>query len=201
MLERRSALSSPGPRAGKHEPQPLTTGEVRGFELLQVAAFEHTAAALARNVRSALAVELPGRTDAPARAGALCVFKVGPERFWLVGPEDARIGPSLRDAVPPAMGSLTLLSHSRTRLFIDGPSAREVLSTGIALDLHADVFRCDACALTGLQDTPVLLHRTGLHRYELYVLRTYAQWIWDWLTDAALPFGYDVVEESHSSLK
>lgn len=201
MLERRSALPCASPRAGKRGPQPLTIGEVRGFELLQVTAFADTGAALGDTVRSALGVELPGRMDAPSRAGALCVFKVGPERFWIVGPEDTRIGSSLHNAVPSALGSLTLLSHSRTRLFIDGPSAREVLSTGIALDLHADVFRCDACALTGLQDTPVLLHRTGFHRYELYVLRTYTEWIWDWLTDAALPFGYDIVEKSHSSMK
>ncbi len=94
---------------------------------------------------------------------------------------------SLREAVPPAVGSVTSLSHGRTRLFIEGRRAREVLSKGIALDLHPAVFHVDTFALTELQHTPVLLHRVGEHRYELYVLRTYAAWIWEWLTDAALP--------------
>lgn len=241
MPERRSALESPDPPTGKREGRPLVIGEVRGFALLQAAAFVGTLAALERAVRSTLGVDLPKRIDAPRRANGICVFKTGLEQFLLVGPEDAqvastaraslesssnpapllaedtrlcKVGPeqvrpagakdfwadTLRDAVPPAMGSLTSLSHGRTRLFLEGAAAREVLSTGIAVDLHPEVFRCDAYALTGLQDTPVLLHRTGAQRYELYVLRTYAGWIWDWLADAAKPFGYEVVEKSHTSL-
>lgn len=167
------------------ERQPLEIGEVRGFELVQAAAFVATVSELERAVRSVLGADLPGRIDRPVRAGEHCVFKVGPEQFWLAGPQDTWVA-TLQDAVPCAIGSITLLSHGRTRLFIEGPSAREVLAKGIALDLHPDVFHCDACALTGLQGTPVLLHRTGSHRYELFVLRTFADWIWEWLTDAAL---------------
>ncbi len=241
MLERRSALESLAPPTGKGEGRPLVIGEVRGFALLQAAAFVGTVAALERAVRSALGVDLPKRIDAPRRANGICVFKTGPEQFLLVGPQDAqvastehaglessshpapllagdarlrRVGPepvrpagatefwadTLREVVPSAMGSLTSLSHGRTRLFLEGAAAREVLSTGIAVDLHPEVFRCDAYALTGLEDTPVLLHRTDSQRYELYVLRTYAGWVWEWLTDAALPFGYEVVKKSHASL-
>lgn len=173
------------------EPQPLKIGRVRGFELLQAAAFAGTVGELERAVRSILGLELPKCIDTPARANGQCVFGVGPGQFWVVGPEGTWAA-SLREAVRPEVGSLTVLSHSRTRLFIEGRCAREVLSKGIALDLHPDVFQSDAYALTGLQDTPVLLHRTGRDRYELYVLRTFARWIWDWLTDAALPLGYEV---------
>ncbi len=125
--------------------------------------------------------------------------KVGPEQVRPAGAQGSWMD-ALREAVPSAMGSLTPLSHGRTRLFLEGTPAREVLSTGIAMDLHPEVFRCDGYALTGLEDAPVLLHRTGSQRYELYVLRTYAGWIWEWLTDAAQPFGYDVVEKTHVSL-
>lgn len=191
MLERRSALMDADSRAAGGEPQPLILGEVRGFALLQVAAFPGAAAALAGAVRLALGVDLPESMAAPHRAGEYCVFKVGAELFWIVGPDDRWVA-SVRDALPPAMGSVTSLSHGRTRLFIEGAAAQAVLSRGITLDLHPDVFDCDACALTALEDTPVLLHRTGAQRYELYVLRTYAGWIWEWLTEAALPFGYEV---------
>jgi len=168
--------------------QPLEIGEERGCALLQAAAFADTVQELDRAVRSVLGVDLPTRIDAPVHAGGHCVFKVGPERFWIAGPQDNWVA-SLRNAVPSAIGSITPLSHGRTRLFIEGPAAREVLAQGIALDLHPDVFRRGACALTGLQGTPILLHRTGCQRYELYVLRTFADWIWEWLADAALPLG------------
>jgi sarcosine oxidase subunit gamma len=191
MFERRSALMARDVPAAVGEPTPLRIGEVRGFALVQAAAFAHTVEALQGAVRSVLEVDLPKSVGTPTRGGGYCVFRVGPEQFWFVGPEDARVS-SLSEAVLPAIGSITSLSHGRTRLFIEGPPAREVLSKGIALDLHPEVFRADACALTELQHTPILLHRTGQDRYELYVLRTYAAWIWEWLTDAALPLGYEV---------
>lgn len=241
MLERCSALPTAEARAARRDSPSLIIGEVRGFALLQAAAFVGTLAALERALRSATGAALPTHAGVPSHAGALCVFKVGPELFWIVGPQEApgasvanhglgsngsevarldantrlyKIGPeqvqrvgaqetwatNLREAVPPEMGSVTGLSHARTRLFIEGTSAREVLSRGIALDLHPEVFKVDACALTGLESTPVLLHRTGLHRYELYVLRTYAEWIWEWLTDAALPFEYEVAGKSHRAI-
>ncbi len=205
MLERRSASTSQDSHAGTKGPRSLTIGEVRGFALLQAAAFAATEMELERVLHSALGVDLPKRIDTPSRAAGYCVFKVGPGLFWIVGPEDVRAMSMqngaqsswiacVRDAVPAAIGSVTSLSHGRTRLFIEGTSAREVLSTGIAIDLHPDVFQRDAYALTGLQGTPVLLHRTGLDRYELYVLRTFTGWIWEWLTDAALPFGFEVTD-------
>lgn len=209
MPERHSALRSAEPRAGRREPQPPARrsiiGEVRGFALLQVAAFPGTVVALRSAVRLTLGVDLPQDLTASRRGGEFCVFKVGAERFWIVGADDTRAAVtawsnSVREAVPPAMGSVTSLSHARTRLFIEGPAARAVLSQGIALDLHPDAFRCEGSALTALEDTPVLLHRTGPERYELYVLRTYAGWIWEWLTDAALPLGYEVGERSHSAM-
>ena len=171
------------------ERQPLEIGEVRGCALLQAAAFADTVKELDRAVRSVLGVDLPTRIDTPVHADGCCVFKVGREQFWIAGPQDTWVA-SLRNAVPVAIGSTTPLSHGRKRLFIEGAAAREVLAKGIALDLHPDEFRRDACALTGLQGTPILLHRTGPERYELYVPRTFAHWIWEWLTDAVLPLGY-----------
>jgi sarcosine oxidase subunit gamma len=122
------------------------------------------------------------------------VFKTGPEQFWIVTRDGENLAPALQSAVAATIGAVTTLSHSRTCVFIDGPGAREVLETGIALDLHPEVFRPNCFALTGLHHTPILLHRSGENRYELYAMRTFALWIWERLCDAALPFGYDIVE-------
>ena len=37
---------------------------------------------------------------------------------------------------------------------------------------------------------------TGDDRFDVYVLRTFAACIWDWLIDAALPFGYNLKIET-----
>ena len=46
----------------------------------------------------------------------------------------------------------------------------ELLATGIALDLHPNAFQLDSFALTGLHHTPILIHRSGDNRYDLYVM-------------------------------
>ena len=200
MFERSSALAGRlQPRSARPLASPLTVGEVSGFALLQVSAFIDSVDELDRIVQRVLGVSLPQRVGSTGRSPDHHIFRVGPEQFWIVGPQDAWIA-SLQDGVPPEIGSTVSLSHGRTRLFIDGVSSRAVLSRGIALDLQPEVFCPDAYALTDLQRTPVLLHRANQHRYELYVLRTYAVWIFEWLTDAALPFGFEVAAAPASAI-
>jgi sarcosine oxidase subunit gamma len=95
--------------------------------------------------------------------------------------------------MPAAVGAVTSRSHSRTRIVIDGACARDVLRKGIPLDFDPDVFRVDQAVLTGVHHTPVLIHRAAADRYELYAMRSFALSVWEWLTDAALEYGYDIV--------
>ena len=195
MLERQSALVEAlrqGGRDGAGRARGLRLGEVRGWSLVQVAAFASTLAELEQAVRPLLGGGLPARIGEVAMAGEHRLFKTGPEQFWIVGPEGDALTSGLQAAVAPLVGAVTPLSHSRTRMFVEGSAARELLAKGVPLDFHPDVFRVGQFALTGLHHTPVLLHRSDENRYELYAMRTFAQSVWDWLIDAALPFGYDV---------
>mgnify|MGYP001077707472 CR=1 FL=1 len=194
MLERRSALAEAlkhGGRDGAGGARRLRLGEVRGWSLVQAAAFTATLPQLAEAVRP-LVGDLPTEVGAARQSGERQLFKTGAAQFWVVGPEKDDVAAELQQAVAPSIGAVTPLSHSRTRIFIEGAPVREVLAKGIAVDFHPDVFPVGWFVLTGLDHTPVLVHRTSGDRYELYVLRTFARTIWDWLTDAALPFGYDV---------
>ena len=87
------------------------------------------------------------------------------------------------------------LTHSRTRIFIEGNRAADLLRKGVPLDFHPEVFKPGQAALTGLHHTPVLIHRIRADRFELYAMRSFALSVWEWLTDAALEFGYDVASE------
>jgi hypothetical protein len=92
-------------------------------------------------------------------------------------------------------GGLRPAATQWVRLRITGPTARDVLAKGISLDLHPKVFQIGRGAHTGLHHTGVFLERVEDESYEIYVPRTYAESIWEWLSDAALPFGYDVAVE------
>jgi sarcosine oxidase subunit gamma len=121
-----------------------------------------------------VALEANGRT----------VMRVGPRQFWFIAPDtdDLEVRLAGHCAVTP-------LSHSRTRIFLDGAPARDVLAKGIALDFHGTAFTPGRFAMTGLHHTPVLVHCLAAHRFELYAPRTFALSIWEWLRDAALEFG------------
>ena len=176
MLERRSALANVKPYASSA----LQMGEARGFSLTQAAglgkSFEKTITPITGDLPPdmGIAVESQGRT----------VMRVGPRQFWFVGPEEdddfaTKLGP---------LCAVTPLSHSRTRIFLKGTPARDVLAKGIPLDFHKSVFTPGMFAMTGLHHTPVLVHCTGANRFELYALRTFAVTVWEWLTDAALEY-------------
>ena len=197
MLERQSALASAlakGGRDGADGKRRCRLGEVRGWLLLQVAAFPATIGEVERVLPALLGAPLPKTLSETIAIGAGRVFRTGPEQFWITGPADdaAAIEARLRQAIPPATGAVTPLSHSRTRIVIEGECARAVFAKGIPLDFDPAVFRIDQAALTGLHHTPVLIHRSGADRYELWAMRTFALSVWEWLADAALEFGYDV---------
>ena len=197
MLERRSALAEAlvkGGQNGSGDARGLRLGEVRGWTLVQVAAFVSTLAELELSVSEALgAAGLPAHIGTVVEAGTRRIFKTGPEQFWILAPASDTLAARLQAVVTPATGAVTPLSHSRSRIFIEGDPAGEVLAKGIPLDFHPAVFTIGQFALTGLHHTPVVVHRTGKARYEIYAMRTFALSVWEWLTDAALPFGYDVV--------
>jgi methylglutamate dehydrogenase subunit D len=196
MLERRSAIASALARGGR---QPngqagCRLGELRDWTLLQVAGFPETMAGVER----ALAA-IYGLAPAPAigevtRNGVAQFWRTGPEQIWIIAsgsaPDQDLV---IRNGLVAAEGIVTLLSHSRTRMFLEGPRVRDVLAKGIAIDLHPDEFGIDRFAMTGLDHTPVILHRVAADRYEIYAMRTFALTVWDWLTDAALEYGYEIV--------
>lgn len=191
MLDRRSALASAIARGGRDGASGETRcrlGEVTNWSLVQVAAFPSTMAALEEKLEEIVG-ELPfGCHRMP---GETTIFRTGPHQFWIVG-KDASLTDRLLEATAPEIGAVTPLSDSRVRIFVEGDCAVEILNKGIPIDLHASVFKVGRMALTGLHHTPILIHRAGERRFEIYAMRTFALTVWEWLADAALEFGYEV---------
>jgi methylglutamate dehydrogenase subunit D len=171
MLDRRSALASAKPYASPV----LQIGEARGFSLLQVAG--------PSKAISPITGKLPSKVGLATQSDGRSLMRTGENQFWIIGPENDGIAAKLRD-----IAILTPLSHSRTRIFIEGTPARDVLSKGIPLDFHPAVFKPGQFAMTGLHHTPVLIHCVSDNRFEIYALRTFALSVYDWLMDAALEF-------------
>jgi len=175
MLDRRSALATVAP----YRSDALQLGEARGFSLLQAAVFSRADEKEISNITG----KLPAKVGAALEAGGRTLMRLGARQFWCIGAEDDDLADKLMNVC-----AVTPLSHSRTRIFLEGAPSRDVLAKGMALDFHEAAFKPGEFAMTGLHHTPLLVHCVSRHRFELYALRTFAVSVWDWLTDAALEF-------------
>jgi heterotetrameric sarcosine oxidase gamma subunit len=154
-------------------------GEMRDLTLIQAAAlsgdFEKKLAAIVGKPPETIGIAIESQ--------GLTIMKTGPRAFWLIGAGASGLCPQLA-----GFCAVTPLSHSRTRIFLEGAPARDVLAKGIPLDFHASAFTPGMFAQTGLHHMPVLVHCVSGNRFELYALRTFAVSVWEWLSDAALEF-------------
>ena len=89
---------------------------------------------------------------------------------------------------------VTLGSDARAVIALGGEAAREVLMKGCSLDLHPRVFGPGSCAQSTLALAQIILEQVeDGPDYRLYVGRSFAPYLWQWLCDAAGEFGLRVL--------
>lgn len=68
---------------------------------------------------------------------------------------------------------------------VEGSGAREVLAMGSSLDLRSSTFPTGRCARTRFAQTATVIVAADAGVYELYVGRSYSNYIFAWLQDSA----------------
>lgn len=151
-------------------------------------------------LESVLGFALPVEPNTTAASATALALWLGPDEWWIVTPGPApESGPtmavSLRAALADRRGAVTDVSDSRTCLRVGGPRARDLLGKGMPLDLHPRAFPVRHCAQSHLAKTGVTVHLIADDgtaddpTFELYVLRSFAEYLWRWLEDAAREYG------------
>ncbi len=139
------------------------------------------------NLRGTPDAQLPTTPNTTMDVPGGVILWLGPDE-WLHVAEaalpEARVG--WRQAA-------TDVSHGRVAIRIAGPAARDLLATGISVDLRTQVFAAGACLQTSFHRVGVLVHhnRDGAG-FDLYFARSYARFAWELLLEAAREFGYEV---------
>ncbi len=149
----------------------------------------------------ALGTALPVKPNTAASAGEAKVLWLGPDEWLVLGPpgNDTRMERQLSDAVAPQGGYVTDIGESRTTIVVSGVRARDVLAKGCPLDLHSGVFGAEACAQSLVGNVNVALYRAATGpadppRFEVIVVRSFADFLWRFLEDAAQEYGVAVIE-------
>lgn len=136
---------------------------------------------------NALACKLPLTPNQSIAAGAQVALWMGPDQWLILSP--AADAEALARALAGHAASVVDVSDLRAMFELAGPNARDVLRKGCALDLHPRVFGPGDSALTALARVRVALCQVDARPgYRLLIERSYAVYLWDWLTDAMAEF-------------
>ena len=147
--------------------------------------------------QKALGFALP--TDGGTTAGGpeRRALWLGPNEWWIVTPQvDAALAAALRETLVDEHAAVTEIGDSRTCIRVSGPRATDLIAKGCPLDLHTRSFSTGRCAQTVLAKSDVTLQRIDDEpSYDLFVLCSFADYLWRWLEDAAQEYGLAILSE------
>ena len=107
---------------------------------------------------------------------------------WLIESalhEAADLMPAVRTGCGRRSFAVTDVSDAFATLVVEGTQAAALLGRGCGLDLALESFGQAACSRTRLAQLPVVLRRVTSEKFECAVDRSAAQWLYDWMQDAA----------------
>ena len=113
----------------------------------------------------------------------------GPQQWLLVSEhtEPAFLITELEKMLAGTNATATDLSHGRVIVQIAGSQARELLAKGCPLNIQS--VEAGDCATTHLGAMTVIIHWREADVCDIYVSRSFAVSLWEWLLDAAGEFG------------
>jgi sarcosine oxidase subunit gamma len=151
--------------------------------------------AFASSFQAATGVALPSAANTVSTGGGRQILWLGPNEWWVTGADgeaDALVE-KLREHFVGQHAIACDVSESRAILALKGGKARDVLMRGVSLDLHPRAFRVGQCAQTGLSRANALLHLVDdTPTFEVYVLKSFSDYLWRWLEKVAADFNLAV---------
>lgn len=127
------------------------------------------------DVRGGPPAGFPVEPNTTAIVGGRTVLWLGPDEWLVVGGIEADF--------PGALAAVDV-SANRVAFEVTGEGVTALLAQGCALDLDASVFRVGDCAQTLLARVEVLLHRTALDAFVVFVRPSFAPYLQGWFDDA-----------------
>ena len=126
------------------------------------------------------------------------VMWLGPDEWLIVAlpGREGTLASGLRERLAGLPAAVVDVSESRTVIAVTGSKARDLLARGCTLDLHPRAFKVGACAQTGLARAAVLLHLVDDRpTFEITLARSFADYLWSWLTAKGEEYGLAVLAE------
>lgn len=137
------------------------------------------------SVSRALGVTLPQRpkTSAVSKDGLRTAMWLGPDEWLVIAPADHDLTADAARA--KALHAAVDVSHRNVAILVEGSGAEACLSAGCPQDLSPAAFPVGACSRTVLGKIEIVLLRTGAEAFRVECWRSFADYAWGFLEDAA----------------
>lgn len=136
-----------------------------------------------QSVQTATGLSLPRQCGEVSENGPYRAIWANPKRWYLICEEqnETELAERLADSGQIHMS----VTDGQCCFHLKGPSAVDLLKKGCSLNFSDTHFATGQCLQTRLAITKVFLHRKGADSFDIYVERSYSEYIWSWLLDAA----------------
>ena len=193
MLEKLSALAShyhTGTAGDIGAAGPgVTLHEIRDAGLWQVSGWPGTMDDVGKRLAGIAGVDAAPGPLKSAKGAKGTLIRVQPFVWWLTRADAATAAQAME--IDAEQGTSLDLSHSRTVIRIEGPRARDLLNRGMSTDLRPASFPEGAFTGGAIHLVSVNLHHHD-GGYDLYMPRGFAVTLWEFLTETAAQWGYEV---------
>ncbi len=144
-------------------------------------------------VGGVIGVEPPKTPNTLSAAPDVMVLWLGPDE-WLIVTSPAVAGDvaaRLESALRGLSSAFNDISGGQTLISVSGVRSPEVIAKGCTLDIHPSVFSAGQCAQTHLAKAAVVLRpqEGSVPGFDIVVRRSFADYLWRWLLDAAGEYG------------
>ena len=147
----------------------------------------------ASKIEKILGMVLPKEACNTSNKEKITSLWLGPNEWLLVSNNEEPIETNtyeleqvLFDNISKAnLGAITNVTDQFTIFKLSGSNIFEILSKGCPFDFNSENFGDNKVVQTILNHVDVTIHRKSENDVDLYVRRSFAGYLWDWLKDSA----------------
>ncbi len=133
---------------------------------------------------AAIGLELPTKPGGVALADGLSALWLGPDEWLIMAEKGAGIEDKL-NSVTTGLYSVVSINHRNTAILVYGANAVNALNGGCPRDLSLEAFPAGTCSRTIIGKAEVVLWRTDTQSFHVECWRSFSDYVWKFLVEAA----------------
>ena len=149
-----------------------------------------------RGVAEVLGVELPVEPGSCAGSGESRLYWLGPSEWLAIvaAGTEAVVEARLRQTLDGHFGVVDV-SGGQTLVRLSGEAVGMVLKKSSVYDFHSSQFTRGRCVQTTFAKASALVSKTADDSFELVIRRSFSDYLFRWIIDAASEYGIEVQRE------